>query len=586
MLQGTSSESKSESNAGEKSANEVIRLIDLQISDLRESIRVLHSQRNDHLPISKLPVEILTKIFLLHQKNLMRIYPATLEWIGITHVSRRWREIALNFSGLWIHIPFDHPKWAKEMIARSQQAYLIVRATYDPSKAGSQAKLLRNFLQQHLSRVQVLDIWRTSPQLIKKLFQDIQPTSVPSLSTLSLSMQWGELGTEPSAVESLQIVDSRLLDTNSLRKVEASTALGWDFKLFSGLTHLCLGNGDRNMARTQTSQRNFLDALRRMPTLQCLDLTGPVLPEAVDGSSLDPVYLPDLRDLNIFDTVSTIEFFLHHVTFPPTTRTAIGCKHLGAVLRVAHISPVLVPLTRLLSARPNTLKLHHIEFTCSEDSESEDWDMIDLKFKGWVSSGPSSSSLKGYNPNFPSDNSDFTFFVRWNLPTDNLPPDIDEFIGGLFEAFPQDDMVSLSLSSYDINDTWFTPFSRRIGQLPALNALYLNYISSAQCLLDLDCDAPQEGVNPSTTTYPALLYLDFSNCEIKAPALKTLYNCLKKRSERGLGPRKLRVDLRGVQQVDKIKRAIALLEKVVEVAWEVDSDFEDSDSDTDSYLLY
>ena len=580
MFQGTSSESHS----GKKSANEVIRLIDLQISDLRESIRVLHSQRNDHLPISKLPVEILTKIFLLHQKNLTRIYPATFDWIGITHVSQRWREIALNFSGLWIRIPFDHPKWAKEMIARSQQACLIVRATYDSSKTGSpQAKLLRSFLQQHLSRVQVLDIWRTTPQLVIKLFQDIQPTSVPSLSTLSLSM-WEEPGTESSAVlESLQIVDSRLLNTNSLRKVEASTALGWDFRLFSGLTHLSLGDGDRNMARTQTSQRDFLDALHRMPTLQCLKLTGPVLPEAVDGSLLDPVYLPDLRDLSIFDTVSTIEFFLHYVTFPPTTRTIIGCKHIGAVMQVAHISPVLVPLKRLLSARPHTLKLHGIKFSCSEDPE--DWDMVDLRFKGWVSSDPP-PSLEGYNPNFLFDNPDFTFFVRWNLPTNDLPPDIDEFIAGVFGAFPQDDVVSLSLSSYKITDTWFTPFSRKIGRLPALNALYLDHISSTQILLDLDCDAPQEGVNLPTTTYPALLYLDFNKCGIKTPAVKTLYNCLKKRSERGLGPRKLRVDLRGVKQSDKIKKATALLEKVVEVVWEVDSDFEDSDTDTDSYLLY
>jgi hypothetical protein len=180
MFQGTSSESKSESKSGKKSANEVIRLIDLQISNLRESIRVLHSQRNNHLPISKLPVEILTKIFLLHQKNLTRIYPETFDWIGITHVSQRWREIALNFSGLWIRIPFDHPKWAKEMIARSQQACLIVRATYDPSKAGSQAKLLRSFLKKHLSRVQVLDIWRTSPSAHHKVLEIPSSSSVLS----------------------------------------------------------------------------------------------------------------------------------------------------------------------------------------------------------------------------------------------------------------------------------------------------------------------------------------------------------------------------------------------------------------------
>jgi hypothetical protein len=101
MFEGTSSESKSRKNL----ANEAIRLIDLQIANLRESIRALHYQRNALVPISKLPVEILTKIFMLHQENVTRRYTIQrLGWIKITHVSRRWREIALIFSGLWIHI--------------------------------------------------------------------------------------------------------------------------------------------------------------------------------------------------------------------------------------------------------------------------------------------------------------------------------------------------------------------------------------------------------------------------------------------------------------------------------------------------
>ena len=557
MLQGTS---------GKRSTSEVTHLIDRRVANLRESIRVLHSQRNGLFPISKLPAEILTEIFLLHQQNVTENYTVeTVDWIGITHVSQRWREIAVNFSGLWTHIPFYHPKWAEEMIARSQHACLIVRATYNRPKYSSQGQLLKSFLQKHLSRVQVLEVQNTSPQL----FQDIQPTSVPHLSTLTLSTPWQDPVTESSP---LQIIDSRLLNTTLLRKLEVSTTLGWDSMLFSGLTQLRLGDG-RNMPRTRTSQRDFLDALRRMPTLQSLHLKGPALPETVDRSLLEPVYLPDLQDLSVSDTVPTIEFFLHHVAFPPTTRTAISCKQLDSAFQLANILPVLVLLKRLLSDRRYTSKIHHIEFPCFESYG--DWGMIDLSFKGWVSSGPSSLGHEGYNPNFPSDNPDFTFFVQWKWRVDSLPSDVDEFIAGMFGIFPRDDVVSLSLSSYSIHDTWFTPFSRDIGQLPALNTLFLNHISSTPILLDLDCDVPQEGVNPSAATYPALLYLDFTNCGIDTPALKTLYDCLKKRSERGLGPRKLRVDLRGVREVDE--KATALVEKVVEVVWLIESaDSEDS----------
>jgi hypothetical protein len=548
MFQETSSELKS----GKKSANEAIRLIDLQIANLHESIRILNSQRNGHLPISTLPVEILTKIFLLHQHNVPVQTPAWIKFIRITHVSQRWREIALNFSGLWTCIPFNHPKWAKEMIARSQHACPIVKANYIPSLYPSEARLLKSFLQQQLSRVQVLDILYTDLQHVAKLFQDIQPTSVPCLSTLSLSVHWQESGTEPSAVlDSLQILDSRLLNANSLRKLNVSTTPRWDLNLFRGLTHLKLGDG-HNMPRTQTSQREFLDALRRMPTLQSLHLNGPVLPEAVDKSSLEPIHLPNLRDLSVLDTAPTVEFFLHHVTFPPTTRTTIGYKHRDPFLRLANISPILVPLKRLLSGRPRALKLHHIEFICLGESDT-DWD---LKFKGWASAGY--SSLKEYNPN---SDADFTFFVDWDSDQMHTLSPIHELIVGVFGIFPQDDVVSLSLSSYD--DTRFRHFARTIGQLPALNALHFKYISPAPFLQELDCDAPQEGDDPSTPTYPALRYLDLSNHGIDVLGLTTLYNCLKKRSELGLGPEKLKMNLRALRKLDK--QTTALLEKVVEV---------------------
>jgi hypothetical protein len=106
--------------------------------------------------------------------------------------------------------------------------------------------------------------------------------------------------------------------------------------------------------------------------------------------------------------------------------------------------------------------------------------------------------------------------------------------------------------------TFLPQNSIKTGQLPALNPLILNHISSAQFLLELDCDVPQEGVN--------------SNCRIETPALKTLYNCLKKRSEHGLGPQKLRVDLRGLQPEQVDKKATALMEKVVEIVWVMDLD--------------
>ena len=206
------------------------------------------------------------------------------------------------------------------------------------------------------------------------------------------------------------------------------------------------------------------------------------------------------------------------------------------------------------------MKLHHIQFTCFEDCDV--WEVVELKFEGWVSSGP--SSLEGYN--FPSDDPDFIFFIQWNPhPSQlNVPPsDIDELSVRMFGVFPPDDVISFSLSShYPKDDICFRPFARKIGQLPALNALSLSYTSSAPFLLELDCDVPQEGDDPLIPTYPALRYLDFSDHQIDLPNLMILYDYLKKRSELGLGPETLEVDLRGLK---KVKEATVLLEKVVKI---------------------
>ena len=562
MFQGTSS------NSGQKSTNEVIRLIDLRIADLHESIHVLKCQRNGHLPISKLPVEILSGIFLLHQQNVMDseryVQVQTLDWIGISYVCRQWREIALNFSDLWIHIPCHHPRWAEEMVARSKQARLIVRvAQYDPIKYPSEAQFLKNLLQQHLSRIQVLEIRKTWNQLVEKLFEAIQPSSVPCLSTLSVLTYWD--GASNTASLRVEILDSRLLNATSLRRVAISATVEWRSKLFNGLTHLRLGLGEDDMPRTQNSQPEFLDALRHMPTLQLLDLKGLVLPAGVDRSSLEPVHLPDLQDLSIVDTASPIAFFLRHVNFPSTTRTSIGCKH---VLQLEDISPVLALLKRLLSERPNALKLDYIEFTFEdEDRGGSNWVM---EFKGWVSAGFSS-------PGDPNSNPDFTFFLGWT--SDQMDPHfspIDELTVSIFGIFPQDDVVSLLVSSH-YGGRHFIPFARKIDQLPALNTFRVDHIYFAPFLLELE-----EGDDPSMPTYPALRHLHFTNFRIDVFTSITLYYYLKNRSERGLGPEKLRVDLRGLAmgRVDKI--ITTLLNSVVDVVWVMDSDSEDSDSDSDS----
>jgi len=155
-------------------------------------------------------------------------------------------------------------------------------ASYDPLVDSSQAKLL-SFLQQHISRVQVLDIQVTSLRLVTELFQDIQPTSLNIRSlVVNLKLVNPVAQTRNRVYHIPRPAPDCQHPTCRCQFVEESRSSRWDSRLFSGLTHLRLGRDYRNMPRTPTSQREFLDALHRIRTLRSLDLRGPILPEAVD----------------------------------------------------------------------------------------------------------------------------------------------------------------------------------------------------------------------------------------------------------------------------------------------------------------
>ena len=75
--------------------------IDTQINSLKESFRepfrALSQRRNELAPISSLPTEIITDIFLLASAIAKRDYLG----LNVAHVYRRWREIALNPCLFW-----------------------------------------------------------------------------------------------------------------------------------------------------------------------------------------------------------------------------------------------------------------------------------------------------------------------------------------------------------------------------------------------------------------------------------------------------------------------------------------------------
>ncbi|KAI0718107.1 hypothetical protein C8Q72DRAFT_764666, partial [Fomitopsis betulina] len=103
------------------------------IEALRERkarIHAINIELNAFAPISILPPEILSNIFL-HIAGRGSADPALWEpkavghWIYVTHVCTSWREVALQCATLWSHLNLSElPKVLEELLARSKDAPL------------------------------------------------------------------------------------------------------------------------------------------------------------------------------------------------------------------------------------------------------------------------------------------------------------------------------------------------------------------------------------------------------------------------------------------------------------------------------
>ncbi|KAJ7742580.1 hypothetical protein B0H16DRAFT_1563039 [Mycena metata] len=162
-------------------------LTSLEPSELLLLRRALRTRRNSLAPISRLPTEVLAPILELCPAIDADVPDfATGNFVlGITvsHVCRRWREIAMKSPHFWAHIVVpSRPRWALELLKRSQAAPLTVGVNFGLTT--TKHVVARDLVLAQLPRIRELHVR-----------MPIYPASVPAslllpapnLETLALS---------------------------------------------------------------------------------------------------------------------------------------------------------------------------------------------------------------------------------------------------------------------------------------------------------------------------------------------------------------------------------------------------------------
>ena len=155
-----------------------IRLIDQELSAIREIECDLRTRRNARTRTCTIPSEILANIFynIFHPP-----FTDNLSWIIVTHVCRHWRQVALDHPSLWTNISTALGDRAMiQMLARSKECVPITFEHYG-RKCDFQDHIL-----PHLHRVEKL-LLHDHSHPIKDILYVLKQGTIPTLKSLTIS---------------------------------------------------------------------------------------------------------------------------------------------------------------------------------------------------------------------------------------------------------------------------------------------------------------------------------------------------------------------------------------------------------------
>jgi len=206
--------------------------IDNEIRRLNDCICSLKSRKNSLCPVSRLPPEVLSEVFLVLAEQLQAQdrFKVDFKWISVAHVCHLWRNVALQHGRLWGKIDVTKPDRTRVFVDRSKGAPLAVRQSF----IGSLAELPNAFTDPSY-RYRELHLrakeGQLGPNVLQVLNSPIHAQVLESL-VLEVSDSLAE-DTLPPTVFDYKAPALTKLQLQNVR-------LEWPDSLFPSLTHLSI----------------------------------------------------------------------------------------------------------------------------------------------------------------------------------------------------------------------------------------------------------------------------------------------------------------------------------------------------------
>ncbi|KAI3621800.1 hypothetical protein WG66_015977 [Moniliophthora roreri] len=298
----------------------------------------LKEKLNTLIPISRLPNELLARILAFCVSTLSSYRS---QCLGVTHVCRHWRSVALNSPSVWTAPKFDKPTLARHMLERARSAPLSISYNQPQYDFRSQATNLLVETLEQMTRIADIQL-AVNHQTFQRMLPNFRRRA-PLLQSFEMN------STNTQGDHDVRVLPDGFLGGHaplltSLKFSKLDVRIPWASSALNNLTSLIVYVPKRRGERGRPSLEQILIALGRMTNLEVLELEE--WPTSVDSFPPSIVHLPRLRQFTLRFPLSACIILLNHLILPNSTQTRITCAAEGA----QDCEPFFPCLSRIFSA--------------------------------------------------------------------------------------------------------------------------------------------------------------------------------------------------------------------------------------------
>ncbi|KAF9051763.1 hypothetical protein BJ165DRAFT_1451175 [Panaeolus papilionaceus] len=495
-----------------------------QVAHYDAQILQMKKMRNTFVPISLLPPEILTAIFLCYRdmccNSQSTIGSPWSQWIGVSYVCTQWRDLALNNPLLWSRLSFtswpQDPQILEISIQRSQNAPLWIYVSRHFSIMNHQTLI---GLLKKSNRLQLLDMSVDhGPQGLIYL-EKITGVAAPILQSLKLDTYGPPV----------DVPDLFSGGTPSLRHLDLS---GFSVKphpsLMTGLTSFHLQRD--NLALNDVGDLHLFDALNYMGNLRELVLKISIFdPEPKPGQVVR--LSPHLEKFAFEGSLKFLNVFLERLSIPLSASLYLDGLVFDLHQDIDH-RPLFLNLAKSLASAWLSNPSCHPRFADSSTSNTERYsapiicaeatDISDaggdkFGFSGWLYDADF-VHMPDDDPNYGKEHRPNLTITIWGLPSWML-------VRYFLTTFPLNDVRSMyldvQLRKKDLSILRRLPLLRSVMVSEECAADFLNYVINDPVMLRYQSrmrkkkmrQNDHERVCGPPKYFPNMVYLGFSEAD-------------------------------------------------------------------------